>query len=146
MRAGLIWFVEALVAGLLLGCGARIAMRVLSWLAGTASAFSTGGSVEIVVFGTLLGTPLALAVFVIRNWRGWTHPWVGLWVSLGIFATVAARPSPSAQSALAASPVPGVVIVLVFGALFALFGVWIDTRWRVRRRALKTQSAARSVE
>ena len=138
VRAGFTWFFEALVAGLLLGCGARLAMRVLSYLAGTAAEFSTGGSVEIVVFGTLLGTPLALVVFLVRNWRGWTHPWVGLWVSLGIFATLAARPSPSAQSALAASPVPGVVILLVFGALFASFGLWIDARWRVRRRALKT--------
>ena len=134
MRAGATWFFEALVAGLLLGCGARLAMRVLSWLAGTASEFSTGGSVEIVVFGTLLGTPLALGLFLLRHWRGWTHPWVGLWVSLGIFATLAARPSPSARSALAASPVPGAVIVLVFGALFALFGLWIDARWRVRGR------------
>jgi hypothetical protein len=134
VRTGVTWFFEALVAGLLLGCGARLAMRVLSWVAGTAAEFSTGGSVEIVVFGTLLGTPLALGLFLLRSWRGWTHPWVGLWVSLGIFATLAARPSPSARSALAASPVPGAVIFLVFGALFALFGLWIDARWRVRSR------------
>ena len=139
VRAGFTWFIEALVAGFLLGCGARVAMRVLSWLAGTAAEFSTGGSVEIVVFGTLLGAPLALGVFLLRNWRGWTHPWVGLWTSLGIFAALAARPSPSAQSALAASPVPGAAIVLVFGALFALFGLWIDARWRVRRDPPKTR-------
>ena len=137
VRAGFMWFFEALVAGFLLGCGARVAMRVLSWLAGSAAEFSTGGSVEIVVFGTLLGAPLALGVFLLRNWRGWTHPWVGLWTSLGIFAALAARPSPSAQSALAASPVPAVAILLVFGVLFALFGLWIDTRWRVRRGSPK---------
>ncbi len=131
------WFLEALVAGFLLGCGARVAMRVLSWLAGTRAGFSTEGSVEIVVFGTLLGLPIALGVFVLRNWRGWTHRWVGLWTSLGIFVALAARPSPSAQSALAATPLPGAAIVLVFGVLFALFGLWIDARWHVRRgRAL----------
>ncbi|MBK5297535.1 MAG: hypothetical protein JJE40_10285 [Vicinamibacteria bacterium] len=54
-RTGFAWCVEALGAGLLLGIGARLAMRVLSWLARTASGFSTGGSVEIVVFGALLG-------------------------------------------------------------------------------------------
>jgi hypothetical protein len=139
VRAGFSWFFEALVAGFLLGCGARVAMRVLSWLAGTAAEFSTGGSVEIVVFGTLLGAPVALGVFLIRNWRGWTHPWVGLWTSLGIFAALAARPSPSAQSALAVSPVPGAAVFVVFGALFALFGLWIDKRWRVLRGPPKTR-------
>lgn len=133
LRAGLTWFVEALVAGLLLGFGARVAMRVLSWFAGTSAEFSTGGSVEIVVFGTLLGAPLALGVFLLRRWRGWTHPWVGLWTSLGVFAALAARPSPSAQSALAASPLPGAAIILIFGVLFAVFGLWVDARWRVRR-------------
>ncbi len=133
VRAGFTWFLEALVAGFLLGCGARVAMRALSWLAGTPAEFSSEGSVEIVVFGTLLGAPLALGVFLLRNWRGWTHPWVGLWTSLGVFAALAARPSPSAQSALAASPLPGPAIALVFGVLFSLFGLWIDARWRVRR-------------
>ena len=133
VRVAFRWFLEALVAGLLLGCGARIAMRVLSWLAGTAAEFSTEGSVEIVVFGTLLGFPIALCVFLLRNWRGWTHPWVGLWTCVGVFVAVAALPSRSAQSALAASPLPGAAIVLVFGVLFALFGLWIDVRWRVRR-------------
>jgi hypothetical protein len=133
VRTGFTWVLEALVAGLLLGCGARVAMRVLSWLAGTPAEFSSEGSVEIVVFGTLLGAPFALAVFLLRRWRGWTHPWVGLWASLAVFGALAARPSPSAQSALAASPLPGVAIVLVFGLLFALFGLWIDARWHVRR-------------
>lgn len=133
VRAVFTWFLEALVAGFLLGCGARLAMRVLSWLAAGPAGFSTGGSVEIIVFGTLLGTPIALGIFLLRAWRGWAHPWVGLWISLGIFAAVATRPSPSAQSALAASPLPGAVIFLVFGVLFALFGLWIDVRWRVGR-------------
>ena len=133
VRVAFTWFLEALVAGFLLGCGARVAMRVLSWLAGTSAGFSTGGSIEIVAFGMLLGVPLALAVFLLRTWRGWTHSWVGLWTSLGVFGALAARPSPSAQSALAASPLPGAAIFLMFGVLFALFGLWIDARWRVRR-------------
>jgi len=132
VRAAFPWIVEALVAGLLLGCGARVAMRVLSWLAGTSSGFSTGGSIEIVALGMLLGAPLALGVFALRRWRRWSHPWVGLWTSLGVFLAMAARPSPSAQSAPAASPHSGPLILLVFGALFTLFGLWIDVRWHRR--------------
>ena len=107
-------------------------MRALSWLAGAPSGFSTGGSLEIVVFGTLLGAPIALAVFGLRQWRRWAHPWVGLWTSLLLFAALAARPSPSARSALAASPLPGWTILLIFAVLFALFGLWIDVRWHRR--------------
>lgn len=131
--AGLIWGVEALGAGLLLGIGARVAMRVLSWLGGTPSGVSAGGSIEIVVFGALLGTPVALTIFLLRKWRRWSHPFVGLWTSVVLFAMMAISPSPSAQRALAASPVSGWMILLVFGGLFALFGLWIDVRWRVRR-------------
>jgi protein-S-isoprenylcysteine O-methyltransferase Ste14 len=123
------WIAEAILAGVLLGAAARLAMRVLAWLAGTGSGFSRGGSVEIVVFGALLGAPLALAVFGIRGWRRWRHPWVGVWTALGLYIGALARPSPSAQAALAASPVPGWQILLLFGLVFLAFGLWIDLRW-----------------
>lgn len=123
------WTAEAILAGVLLGATARLAMRVLAWLAGSAGGFSRGGSVEIVVFGALLGAPLALAVFVVRQWRAWRHPWIGVWTGLALYLAAVARPSPSAQSALAASPVPGWQIFVLFGLVFLAFGVWIDLRW-----------------
>jgi protein-S-isoprenylcysteine O-methyltransferase Ste14 len=123
------WAGEAVVAGILLGAAARLAMRGLAWLAGSPGGFSRGGSIEIVVFGALLGAPIALAVFAIRQWRRWEHPWVGVWVAVALYLASVARPSPSAQSALAASPVPGWQIFLVFGLVFLAFGVWIDVRW-----------------
>ena len=123
------WSAEAIVAGVLLGTAARLAMRVLVWLAGGAGGFSRGGSVEIVVFGALLGAPIALAVFAVRQWRGWQHPWVGVWTGLALYLAAVARPSPSAQSALAASALPGWQIFLIFGLVFVAFGLWIDLRW-----------------
>ena len=120
---------EAVLAGVLLGTAARVAMRVLVWLAGTAGGFSRGGSVEIVVFGAILGAPVALAVLAIRQWRGWQHPWVGVWTALTLYLAAVARPSPSAQDALASSPLPAWQIVFVFGTAFLAFGLWIDMRW-----------------
>ena len=122
---------EAILAGVLLGTAARLAMRVVVWLAGSTGGFSRGGSVEIVVFGALLGTPVALAIFTVRQWRGWQHPWVGVWTGIALYLAAVARPSPSAQSALATSPVPGWQIVLLFGLVFVIFGLWIDLRWHV---------------
>ena len=127
---------EALVAGALLGAMARMAMRLLAWLAGGEGGFSRGGSVEIVVFGALLGAPVALAVFALRRWRGWSHPWVGVWTALALYLAALARPSPSAQSALAASPLPEWAILGVFGLVFVAFGAWIDLRWRALARAV----------
>lgn len=126
--------VEAVIAGALLGATARLAMRVLAWLAGGQGGFSRGGSVEIVVFGALLGAPVALAVFALRRWRGWSHPWVGVWTAAALYLGALVRPSPSAQSALAASPLPGWVILGVFGLVFVAFGLWIDLRWRALSR------------
>jgi protein-S-isoprenylcysteine O-methyltransferase Ste14 len=131
MKAAL-WLFESVLAGVLLGFGARFAMRVLAWLSGTPGGYSSGGSIEIVVFGTLLGAPLALAIFGLRQWCAWSHPWVGLWTSLVLFSALTLRPSPSAKSALAASPLAGWQILLVFGVLFAAFGLWIDVRWHRR--------------
>ncbi len=128
------WIAEAVVAGVVLGVTARLAMRALAWLAGSTGAFSRGGSGEIVVFGALLGAPIALAVFALRQWRGWHHPWVGVWASLALFAVAVARPSPSARSALAASVLPGWQVLLVFGLVFLVFGLWIDFRWRSTTR------------
>lgn len=122
--------VEAVIAGVLLGAMARLAMRVLAWLAGGEGGFSRGGSVEIVVFGALLGAPVALAVFAVRHWRGWSHPWVGVWTALALYLGALLRPSPSAESALLASPLPGWAILGVFGLVFLAFGAWIDLRWR----------------
>lgn len=123
------WMAEATLAGVLLGAAARLAMRVLAWLAGTSGGYSRGGSVEIVVFGALLGTPIALAVMLLRQWRGWRHPWVGVWTALALYIGALARPSPSAQAALASSPLPGWQILLIFALVFVAFGLWIDLRW-----------------
>lgn len=123
------WIAEAILAGVLLGTAARLAMRVLAWLAGTGGGYSRGGSVEIVVFGALLGAPIALAIVLLRQWRGWRHPWIGLWTALALYIGALARPSPSAQGALAASPLPGWQVLLVFGLVFVAFGLWIDVRW-----------------
>jgi protein-S-isoprenylcysteine O-methyltransferase Ste14 len=123
------WIAEAILAGGLLGAAARLAMRALAWLAGTSGGYSRGGSVEIVVFGALLGAPIALAIVLLRQWRGWRHPWIGLWIALALYLGALARPSPSAQAALASSPLPAWTILLVFGLVFVAFGLWIDLRW-----------------
>lgn len=58
--------VGTITGALVLGIGARIAMRVLALTHGQVASFSFGGTLEIVAYGALLGAASGLAVCLAR--------------------------------------------------------------------------------
>jgi len=125
----------ALIAGLGLGLGARIVMRVIAWSAGLPGSFSSGGSLEVVVFGALIGWPVGLTFYALRHRIRSRLPWPGLLLGGGLFLAFALVPPGSARSALAGTPDPPLLTGLLFLILFLLFGASLEWRWaRWRRR------------
>ena len=77
-KSAALWIVLAACAGLILGLGARLAMRVVAMQADVGPEFSLGGSVDVVLFGVMVGAPIALMF-----WAGCYR--VGLPPSSGVF-------------------------------------------------------------
>jgi hypothetical protein len=122
----------AVCAGAVLGIAARLAMRVVAWQSDVSASFSFGGSLEIVVLGVMIGAPVALLYWVCRARLGLPR-WTGVGFALLLFAILALRPTPSARSALAATPDRPRATLVTFAAVFIVYGVALDLLWRPRR-------------
>ena len=130
-RLAVEWIALALGAGLWLGIAGRIAMRLVSLEAGVAPEFSTGGSVEVALFGALLGAPIALAFLIARS--RWKLPaWSGVIVGLLLFAALALVPPDPARSALVATPDSPAATAVLFGLAFASYGALLGALTRLR--------------
>jgi hypothetical protein len=117
----------ALIAGLLLGVGARATMRLIAWTSGIRGAASWGGSLEVVLFGTLVGGPVALLFLAVRGRLPLVRPpWAGVVFGSLIFLVLALAPPPAAASALAQTADPPAITALLFWLLLALFGGGLD--------------------
>lgn len=125
----------AIACGALLGVAARIAMRFVARESGLDSAFSVGGSFEVVAFGALIGAPIALLFFVFRRRVDVPAPWLGLLFGLVLFLLFAVIPPPAARSALADTPDTPVFTAITFAALFLGWG-WV-LEWVGRRLVLR---------
>jgi hypothetical protein len=124
----------AVCAGAVLGIAVRVAMRLVAWQSGVKASFSLGGSLEIVLFGTLVGAPAALLYWAGRH-RFALPRWTAVAAALLLFAILALRPTPSARSALLATPDTPIATAAIFAAAFAVYGVALDLLWRpVSRR------------
>jgi hypothetical protein len=121
----------ALCAGGVLGVAARVAMRIIAWQAGVNAAFSLGGSVEVILLGVLVGAPGALLYWACR--RRFTLPaWAGIVAALLLFGVFAAWPTPSARSALVATPDAPAATAVVLAMVFVVYGAALEALWRVR--------------
>jgi len=116
----------ALVAGLLLGTAARIAMRIVAQLAGGAEGFSWGGTIEVVVLGVAIGAPIALFFLTLRTHLEWPKPWGGVALGASLFAATALRPLPSARTALAGTTDPPLATAALFAALWIGYGLLLE--------------------
>jgi hypothetical protein len=136
-RRGAIGLVRRLAfaagAGAVLGIATRVAMRLVAWQAGMNSSFSLSGSLEIVLFGMLIGAPVALLYWVCRD-RFALPRLAGVGAALGLFAVLAAWPTSSARSALAATPDTPIVTAVIFGTAFLVYGAALEALWRLERR------------
>lgn len=132
--------VGALAAGLVLGVMSRLAMRFVALESGLAGGFSAGGSLEVVLFGALVGAPVALMFALLRPHMAWKRPWLGVATGLSLFAALAAFQPPAARSALDGTPDTPGATALAFAVVFLLWGAGLD--WFASRRPLVGSQAA----
>jgi hypothetical protein len=117
----------SLLSGALLGIAARVVMRFIALESGLDGGFSVGGSLEVVAFGLLVGTPVALAFLSFRRRLSVPAPWGGVAVGLCLFFVLSVLQPPSAQSALAGTPDTPEATAVAFGVMFAAWGVFLDS-------------------
>jgi len=114
------------LSGVILGVAARVTMRFVALEAGVSVGFSPGGSLEVVAFGVIIGTPVALLFFAFRSRGQVRQPWPGLLCSLSLFGILSAVPPPAARSALATTPDTPAATALAFGVVFIAWGVVLE--------------------
>jgi hypothetical protein len=129
--------VRSCLAGLLLGAAARLIMRFVALEAGMSSGFSAGGSLEVVAFGAILGTPAALAFYLVRPRMAAVRPWPGPLYGAALYGVLAAVPPPAAQSALAATSDTPAATAAAFGTLFVAWGLALELLAAPKRRTAR---------
>jgi len=137
-----------IAAGLLIGVGGQLAMRVIAFAAGIDGGVTLGGSAEVVLTGLAFGIPAGVVFAVLRRLGLLVCRGCGALYGAGVFAIVAVLPPPAARSALTDVGHPG-LSALLFGALFVaaggliefLLGVWA----RDRAAAARPRKAAAAV-
>jgi hypothetical protein len=135
------YVIRAIAAGLLLGVGGRVVMRAIALLAGLAPESSLGGSLEVILFGCVLGVPVALVFFALRTRAEPGAWWPGLATGVALGIGITLIPPGPARGALAGTPIhPGIAIALFLG-LFAIYGLLLELLWRWPRRTAHGVSA-----
>jgi len=131
----------ALASGAVLGVGGRLVMRLVALEAGLNAAFSLGGSIDVVMFGVLLGAPITLVFCWLRARMPVGVPWGGVIVGGAVFVVLSVVPPPAARSAMAGTADTGWVTGVMFAGLFVGWMVGVDAvwgRWGRRRGRLVT--------
>jgi hypothetical protein len=132
MKAAGQWMALAVAAGIVLGVTSRIAMRLVALQAEVGPEFSLGGSIEVVLFGVLVGAPAALAFWACRN-RFALPAWSAILAALLVFAGLVVWQPPAAQRALLGTPDAPIATVAVFAAAFVLYGIALELFWRLKQ-------------
>lgn len=117
---------SAAVSGVILGLAARLVMRFVALESGMRGGFSIGGSLEVIVFGALVGAPIALVFFLLRPRLRVRAPWAGLIAGFAVFAVMALLPPEAARSALDGTPDTPGATALAFAILFLAWGVLLE--------------------
>ncbi len=124
-----VWWVRlaaAVAAGTVLGVLGRVAMRFVAFESGLDTGFSAGGSLEVVAFGALVGTPAALAFLIVRPQIPVARGWAGVVHGLALFTVLVVVPPPAARSALEGTPDTSATAALAFAVVFAAWGLGLD--------------------
>jgi hypothetical protein len=117
---------RAVASGVLLGAMARLVMRGVALEADVPTGFSIGGSLEVVGFGAMVGTPVALLFALVRARVDLSRPWLGAIVGALVFGVLATLLPPSAASALRDTPDAPVATAVSFGVMFVVWGMLMD--------------------
>lgn len=132
------WGWAGLLGGLWLGIMGRAVMIPIALAAGHELRWSWGGSIEIVVFGVILGAVAVAAWMLLRHIVPRLRAGRGLLFGGILVAIFALLPPPSAQSAVA-SIGQRTLSLLLFGALLVSFGVLVE---RILERILPPRREA----
>lgn len=116
---------SGLLAGFLLGLGARMAMSVIALAAHQEPRFNLGGSLEVLATGILIGLPAGLVFVALRHYIPGSAVWKGATFGLLLFLTLVLVPPPAARSATTAVGQQVLTLVL-FGVLFVGFGILVE--------------------
>lgn len=116
----------SVASGVALGVAVRLAMRFVALEACVPQGFSVGGSLEVVAAATLIGAPLAAAFLAVPVRLTASSRCPGLLWGLAVFALLALLPSPTAQSALAATPDTPAATAAAFALCFVAWGLTLD--------------------
>jgi hypothetical protein len=107
-------------------------MRLIALETGMATGFSSAGSLEVILFGAMLGMPVALLAWTCRS--KWRLPfWFGTIVGLALFLLLAVFQPPAARSALGGTPDTPLWTALLFAAVFVSYGAVLDAIWAWRK-------------
>ena len=132
LRSALLGGAAGAASGLLvLGLVGRLAMSVTALLAGQALRWSLGGTVDVLLFGLLLGAAAGLAYGALRARLPRPSLLAGAaWGAL-LFLLLLAVPPPAARSAFGGVSQVGVPAVLaLFAAVFLLWGLALEALLR----------------
>jgi zinc transporter ZupT len=109
-----------------------MAMRFIALEAGMAPGFSSGGSLEVILFRAMIGVPVALLVWICR--AKWRLPfWFGTIAGVALFVILSVFQPPAARSALAGTPDKAWWTTVLFAAVFVFYGAVIDAIWTWRK-------------
>lgn len=137
--AGVI-FVAELVAGLALGAGMRLAMRVVALTDGApGTTFTLGGTLLILVFVSVLLLPIAALFLAVRRFFKGSPRRRGAIFGLWLVVPLLALP---AREAIQIGFVP--LNVVMFGSLFVLYGMILSVTMSGLERRIRRPGAARA--
>lgn len=125
------WIGLAVSAGAALGVIARAAMRVVAWQAAVEPEFSWGGSLEVVLFGVIIGAPVALLVWACR-YRFRLPSGIGVLAGVALFVVLAVWPPPAATSAMDGTGDARLATAAAFLGAFIAYGALVDTLWHLK--------------
>jgi hypothetical protein len=133
LRMSGILALAGLVAGMALGSGMRLAMRIVALTDGTpGTAFTLGGTLMILIFVTLLLMPAAPLFLAVRRFIKGSPRRRGAIFGLWLVVPLLALP---AREAIEIGFVP--LNVVMFGSLFVLYGVILSLTMSMLERRIR---------
>jgi hypothetical protein len=116
-------FCGMMAGGVVLGVGGRMVMRALAVIAEREVDFSFSGTIEVVAFGAIIGSIAGAAFVAIKKYLPGATPLKGMSFGLLTFLALAIVRLPSVERSAVAFEGFLPPIVLMFGAVFLLYGI-----------------------
>lgn len=122
------WLICGLVAGLLLGIGGRLAMRLIAIVERQPPELSLGGTIGVLITGLIIGLASAALFVPIRAYTPGTGVWKGGLFGLLVMLLLLPILPPPIKDEIASATEKGLlpVVLGIFGVLFLLDGMAVQ--------------------